>query len=131
MAHKAYQNLDSQHVTTAINDVLQPPVSKITTSGAVDPHTPAVYAITDAGVAALTLAAPTAGAQSAGGDDGVTINFYSTTAFAHTITATGLLQTGSAAVNAATFAAFAGAGVTLVAYNGKWIVDNSVGVTFS
>jgi hypothetical protein len=34
-------------------------------------------------------------------------------------------------VNLATFAAFAGAGLTLMAYNGTWNVIASVGITFS
>ena len=84
------------------------------------------YVITAPSAAALTLAAPIAGTQ-----DGLTISIVSATAFAHTITATGLLQTGSAAVNVATLAAFAGAGVTLRAYNGKWQVTASVGATFT
>jgi hypothetical protein len=131
MAHKAYQSIDQQHTTVAINYLLQPPVTKIAASGAIDPHTPAVYAITNAGVTALTLAAPTAGAQSAGGDDGVEIEIRSTTAFAHTLTATGLLQTGTANVNVGTFSAFAGAGIWLLAYNGKWIVKSAPQVTFT
>lgn len=98
----------------------------ITADGAVDPHTSKDYIITKAGVAAMTLAAPTAGT-----DDGITISIKSSTAFAHTLTATGLLQTGSANANVATFAAFAGAGLTLRAYNGKWLVLTQVGITFS
>ena len=81
------------------------------------------YIITAGSAQALTLAAPT--------QNGTTITIKSATAFAHTLTATGLLQTGSASVNVATFAAFAGAGLTLQAYNGKWQVMSSVGVTFS
>lgn len=95
-------------------------------SGAVPVRPPADYVITKAGVAALTLAAPTAGT-----DDGVTISIISSTLFAHTLTATGLLSTGTASVNVATFAAFAGAGLTLKAYNGLWLVTSSVGITFS
>lgn len=53
------------------------------------------------------------------------------TANAHTITATGLYQSGSAAVNLATFAAFAGAQMTLMALNAKWVVMSSIGVTFT
>lgn len=101
-------------------------LTPLTTNGAIAPHTPASYVITKAGVLADTLAAPTAGT-----DDGIEIWIASNTAFAHTLTATGLLQTGAAAVNLATFAAFAGAGLALVAYQGKWIVRYSVGVTFS
>lgn len=104
----------------------QPAPVAIAASGAVAPHTSATYVITKAGVAALTLAAPTAGT-----DDGLTIKIFSATGNAHTLTATGLLQTGSASVNLATFAASAGAGLTLTAYNGLWIVTSSVGITFS
>lgn len=95
-------------------------------SGAINPHRAGRRLITKAGVAALTLAAPTAGI-----DDGLAIEVVSTTANAHTITATGLLQTGSASVNVATFAAFAGASLTLQAYNGKWYVISQNAITFS
>lgn len=98
----------------------------IAASGAVDPHVSARYVITKAGIAALTLAAPTVGI-----DDGLTIVITSGTAYAHTLTATGLLNTGSVDVNEATFAAYAGAGLTLIAYDGKWNVQSSIGITFS
>lgn len=107
-------------------NVTAPAATALTTNGAIPPHTTASYLITKAGVLADTLAAPTSGT-----DDGVTISVTSGTAFAHTITATGLLNTGSAAVNLATFAAFAGANVVLRALTGKWNVISSVGVTFS
>lgn len=131
MAHKAYLSLDQQHTTVAINSLLQPPVTKITAAGAIDPHTPAVYAITNAALTALTLAAPTVGAQSVGGDDGIEIEVRNTTAFAHTITATGLFQNGTANVNVATFSAIAGSGIWLMAYNGKWIVKSAPVITFT
>lgn len=95
-------------------------------STAIDPRTAQRYLISKAGVAALTLAAPTAGV-----DDGIAIYIGSRTANAHTVTTSGLLQTGSASVNTATFAAFAGAGLRLVAFNGFWIVEHQVGITFS
>ena len=98
----------------------------IAASGAVDPRTSATYVITKAGVAALTLAAPVATS-----DDGIRIYIFSNTANAHTLTATGLLNTGSASVNLATFAASAGAGVVLYAYQGKWMVESQIGITFS
>lgn len=98
----------------------------LTTNGAIPPHVGHTYVITKAGVLADTLAAPTATT-----DDGIEITVTSNTANAHTITATGLLQCGTAAVNLATFAAQAGAGLTLMAYQGKWNVMASVGITFS
>jgi len=91
-------------------------------AGAV-PVTGGNYIITAGSAQALTLAAPTV--------NGATITITSNTAFAHTLTATGLLQTGSAAVNVATFAAFAGASLTLVAYGGKWQVRAATGIAFS
>lgn len=97
----------------------------LTTNGAL-PVTSGIYVITKAGVLADTLAAPTAGVQ-----DGTIIRIVSSTANAHTLTATGLFQSGTSSVNLATFAAQAGAGLTLMAYNGKWIVLYSVGITFS
>jgi hypothetical protein len=92
------------------------------------PLVPAIYQINKAGVLADTLAAPVAGAAN---DDGKVIWIVSNTANAHTVTATGLYQTGSASVNLATFAAFAGAGMQLMAFNAKWVVMSSVGVTFT
>lgn len=102
------------------------PQLSLAASGAVPAHVSASYVITKAGVAALTLAAPVSGTE-----DGIVVIIQSTTAFAHTLTATGLLQTGTAAVNVATFAAFAGASIRLRAYVGKWIVSASNAITFS
>lgn len=93
---------------------------------AINPHVSASYIVTTAGVDAMTLAAPTAGV-----DDGLEIIVSSGGAHAHTITAAGLFNTGTASVNLATFAAYAGAGVQLRAYNGKWNVISSTGITFT
>lgn len=90
----------------------------ISASGAISPFVPNTYVITKAGVAAMTLAAPAAGV-----DDGNLIEIISATAFAHTVTATGLLQTGTAFVNSVTFPAQAGASIGLMAYQGKWILQ--------
>lgn len=122
-------DVDFSSYTSALNAVVNyinaKTITKITASGAV-PVVGGQSVITDAGIAVLTLAAPTTPAQ-----DGLTMEIQSSTAFAHTLTATGLLQTGSANVNLATFAAFAGAGLNLMAFNGKWIVKSSVGITFT
>lgn len=100
--------------------------AKVQAAGAIPAHVTGNYKVTAGSAQALTLAAPVATTE-----DGNRITVRSTSAFAHTITATGLLQTGSANVNVATFAAFAGAGLTLEAFNGKWMVVDSVGVTFT
>lgn len=68
-------------------------------------------------LAALTLAAPTAA------EAGMVKVITSTTAFAHTVTATGLFDNGvtGGSKNTATFAAFAGASMTIMATaGGKW-----------
>lgn len=101
------------------------PLVALTTNGAVAPVS-GNYVITKAGVLAMTLAAPTAGIQ-----DGTIIVITNNTANAHTLTATGLLQTGTATVNLATFAAFAGSTITLEAYGGKWNVISSTAVVLS
>lgn len=112
-------------VVYAIGPNGNPLTAAVTASGAL-PIANGSSMITKAGVAALTLAAPVAGTQ-----DGTEIQLISDTAFAHTLTATGLLLTGTAAVNSATFAPFAGAGLVLVAYQGKWAVTSSVAITFA
>lgn len=119
--------------TTAGNWVVQlcqssqPGIVSLTGSAdALAPHTPHTYVVNKAGVDAMTLAAPTATT-----DDGIILVVTSNTANAHTITATGLLQTGTASVNTATFAAQKGASITLMAYQGKWNVLSANGITFS
>src|SRR6267142_227007 len=111
MARVQLNNLDT-NVST-----LQESLVELSVNGAIDPSTGATYLITKAGVLADTLAAPVSVT-----DDGKIIKITSNTANAHTLTATGLLNTGSASVNLATFAAFAGAGLTLMAVRGKWNV---------
>jgi len=84
----------------------------------------AVVAITKTAVCALTLAAPIINDQE--------LVVFSTTGYAHTLTATGLLATGTAAVNVATFAAYAGASLSLRSYNGLWVLQTgAAGITFS
>jgi len=92
----------------------------IAVDGAINPKVPGFFVITKGSAAALTLAAPTAGV-----DDGLEIEISARTAFAHVITATGLLLTGTAAVNSVTFPTLgAGGTVYLTADNGKWILAN-------
>lgn len=83
------------------------------------------YIITNASAADIcTLAAPRVGL-----DDGVQILFHSNTAFAHSITCPSaiILNGAASAKTTAALAAFAGAMITLRAYQGKWLVFASVG----
>jgi hypothetical protein len=85
--------------------------------------------ITKAGVAVMTLAAPTAGLPAAAGDDGRVLTIVSTTAQAHTVT------TPSNKVNGAsttlTFGAAVANFVQLIAYGGVWYVLGKTGITVS
>lgn len=94
-------------------------------SGPIDPHGYGRALITKATAAALTLAAPNLA------DDGNKLQFISSTAAAHTITATGLFQDGAGHTDVATFAAQIGASMILMALNKKWVVLSIQGVTMS
>jgi D-ribose pyranose/furanose isomerase RbsD len=75
-------------------------------------------ALTKGSAGAYTLAAPTAAMN------GKELIIVAGTAFAHVITATNLLDDGvtGGAKDTATFAAFVGSGIHLMAYNLKWCV---------
>jgi hypothetical protein len=70
------------------------------------------------------LTKPTAGAYTlaAPSRDGIVLTLVSRTAAAHVVTATGLLDDGTAAAskNTATYAAFPGASAMLMSLGGKW-----------
>ena len=111
-------------------DPQQGPITLLTgTTDILNPQAGGNY-IVNTGSADLT----TLGAPRAGLDDGVTIVFHSNTAFAHKITCpTTLILNGAAsAKTSATLAAFAGAMITLRAFNGNWLVLASNGtVTYA
>jgi hypothetical protein len=88
---------------------------------------PGTATLTKAGVNAMTLAAPTVD------QEGLILRVISQTANAHTITATGLIDDGvtGGSKTTATFAAFAGASLELVASNLKWAVLSKNAVTIS
>jgi hypothetical protein len=99
----------------------QAPTQNLAASGAIDPRGGDVV-ITKAGVAALTLAAPTSGV-----DDGLKLNVYSNTANAHTITCPGTnftVPAGSKTV--ATFPANAGVKQSYMAFGGQWCLQECV-----
>ena len=91
------------------------PVATASANGAIT-ITSGVVKITKAGVCALTLEAHDT--------DGIVIRVVSTTDHAHTITATALIDDGvtGGSKTTATFAAFAGASITLVSIGSKWSV---------
>lgn len=107
-----------------------PDGSLTTLSGTADvipPHSSGLYVITTGSADLTTLAAPTAGDPSLGGDDGKIIRVVSTTAFAHRVTSTANIRAGIAGVNSITLNNVAGAGMTLMAFNGTWILIANCG----
>lgn len=97
---------------------------RLTADGAIAVQ-PGIVFITKGSAAALTLAAPS-------NQDGLQLTIVSTTSFAHTITATNLVWDGTTGVNTTgTFAAFAGASVTLMAKGTLWYVVSANLVTWA
>lgn len=92
-----------------------------------------IVQVTKAGVCAMTLAAPKAGAQAAGGDDGKILWVDSATAQAHTLTIAGGLRGAGASADVGTFGAAIGNGLGLYAYNGAWypLPGTTQNVTFA
>jgi hypothetical protein len=84
--------------------------------------------INTAGVDACTLAAPVAGAPSAGGNDGLTIEIVDLGGHAHTVTTPANKINGNKHI--ATFPGTVGARIVLTAYNGVWYTDGG-GTTLS
>lgn len=84
--------------------------------GAIDPTFSHTAIITKGSAAVMTLAAPTTG------NNGTRITIQAGSAFAHVVTATGLIQDGvtGGAKNTYTTAAFVGSGAIFEAYEGKW-----------
>lgn len=99
-------------------------VTTISGDGAITIQTGTVK-LTKGSAAAITLAAPSAE------QEGTTLNVVAGSAFAHVITATGLLDDGvtGGAKNTATFGAFVGSAITLKAVAQKWTVISKNVVT--
>lgn len=109
--------------TVTTTGVLAPtPVTAVTADGAIAVAAAnRIYAITKAGVAAMTIVDPTATTH-----DGVTLTFIATTANAHTLdnsAGSGFFSSGGATKDVATFGGAIGDGLTIIAYQGKWYID--------
>lgn len=122
----AVTNFDSIQVDTAVIE----PAQVLSADGAITIKHGSAH-ITKGSAAALTLAAPIAGAQPAG-DDYKRLTIFSETAFAHTVTNTtpGFNNLGAAG-DVGTFAAAVANGMELEARNGIWWVRRNTGVTLA
>lgn len=86
-----------------------------------------VVFLTKGTASAITVAAPTATVH-----DGVEIVVISTTAAAHTVTATTIgFNAGNAASDVATLGAAIGNGLAFVAYQGEWYTINNINATLA
>jgi hypothetical protein len=100
----------------------------VSASGAVTIKEGTVF-LEGSGALAMTLAVPTSGAQSAGGDDGRELLFVDNSGHAHTITTPSNGINGSKHV--ATFGGTLGQCCLLVARAGGWIARSELGITIS
>jgi len=119
--------LKDSTVTATLIGGVQETVVAVTADGAIAvPAGSRTYFITKAGVAAMTLVDPTATTH-----DGIRLTFIATTAHAHTLSnaAGSGFNGGGAAKDVGTFGGAIGDGITIVAYQGKWWLENSINVT--
>jgi hypothetical protein len=104
------------------------PVGAVTGDGAITiPAYNKLFAITKAGVAAMTIVDPTATTH-----DGVELTFMAMTANAHTLdnsAGSGFFSSGGATKDVATFGGAIGDRITIVAYQGKWYIKDSLNIT--
>jgi hypothetical protein len=91
--------------------------------GAITP-THGTLVITDAGVGAYTLAAPTAGSPANGGNDGQRLRIIDGTGHAHTLTTPANKINGNKHI--ATSAGNVGDEISFTAYNGQWLTNPSI-----
>jgi hypothetical protein len=101
----------------------------VTANGAISiPTANTTYYITKAGVAAMTLADPTATTH-----DGLTLTFVATTASAHTLSnaaGSGFNDAGASG-DIGTFGGAIGDNIVITAYQGKWLVVSKTNVTIA
>lgn len=102
------------------------PFTVYTADGAI-PVATGTAVISKTSAAAMTLAAPTAA------QNGMIIRLVSGTAYAHVITATGLIDDGvtGGAKNTVTLGAFVGAFAALMAYNLHWVLSGKTVATIA
>lgn len=103
------------NVTGNVSGGIDEPFVVVSADGAITvPTVNTTYFVTKAGVAAMTIVAPTATTH-----DGIRLTFISTTAQAHTLDmASSGINGGSADIG--TWGGAAGDGVTIVAYQAHW-----------
>lgn len=126
LAMQAKIGVDGSTVSTTLDyKVRRLVATTYAADGAITKDPALLHVLTKSSAGAYTLAAPTSA------QEGMTLRIVAGSAQAHVVTATGLLDDGvtGGSKNTATFAAFIGSSLTLVAYNLKWIVLSKNAVT--
>lgn len=125
VAAQPADNAAASAATQSAAQVAQMPINIYTADGAISVATQRAVISKAGSAAAMTLAAPTAA------QNGLTIILTSGTAFAHVITATGLIDDGvtGGAKNSITLGAFVGATATIYAYNLHWVLQSKTVAT--
>jgi hypothetical protein len=104
-------------------------IAAVTANGAISiPTANTTYLITKAGVAAMTIADPTATTH-----DGLELTFIATTANAHSLdnSAGSGFNAAGASADIGTFGGAKGDNIAIVAYQGKWYVKTKTNVTLA
>ncbi len=128
LAMQAKIGADASTVSTSLDYKVRRKVATVYASdGAISKDPALLHVLTKSSAGAYTLAAPTAA------QEGMILYICAGTAQAHVITATGLIDDGvtGGSKNTATFGAFIGSSLTLVAYNLKWVVLSKNVVTIA
>lgn len=116
------------NLTGNVTGGIDEPIVAVTADGAIAvPTVNTTYFITKAGVAAMTIVAPTATTH-----DGIRLTFISATANAHTLDmASSGINEGSADIG--TWGGAKGDGVTIIAYQAHWyqVPGSNANVTFA
>lgn len=102
-------------------------VAAVTADGAITLAARKTFFITKAGVAAMTLADPTATTH-----DGYEMEFIAASANAHTLdnsAGSGFFSSGGATKDIATFGGAIGDRIRVIAYQGKWYIADSLNIT--
>lgn len=115
--------LDSSKAISGMIDI--PPSQIASANGAITIKHGTVF-LTKAGVAAMTLADPTATT-----DDGKVLRIVAVTANAHTVTNTTGINGAGASGDVGTFGGAKGDCIELIAYQGVWYTLNSRNVTLA
>ncbi len=96
----------------------------VVANGTLTGHQAGTWVFNGTAAKTITLTAPTGTT-----DDGKVLTIISNSSFANVVTGSGLILDGSSVNTTATFTALAGAGIQLMAYQGKYLVLSKVNIT--